>query len=134
MEKQDILLQMLEQPEKYTAQQWLEILDDPSCRRLYDLMSLTGSDVGSKSAADKLTDDNILQQWEKVETANQANEKNTVNHAKITSLRRWKIAVVVLAVVCFTGLAASSMRPVNRWNMPTSLFFPQVTQAASPVA
>ena len=35
MNKIDLLLQMMEQPHQYTADQWQEILADDECRELY---------------------------------------------------------------------------------------------------
>lgn len=107
MEKQDILLKMMEQPEKYSDQQWQEILDDPDCRRLYDMISLTGSVVAAKASTDRLTDDDIFLEWEKLEM---------LHKAKTVHLRRWKVAAVIMAVVCFTGLAVAAV--TNHWLSP----------------
>lgn len=41
MNKTDLLLQMMEQPQHYTAEEWQEILADEECRELYALMSKT---------------------------------------------------------------------------------------------
>ena len=43
MNKTDLLLQMMEQPQHYTAEEWQEILADEECRELYTLMSKTQS-------------------------------------------------------------------------------------------
>ena len=43
MNKIDVLLQMMEQPHRYTAEEWQEILSDNECRELYTLMSMTQS-------------------------------------------------------------------------------------------
>ena len=41
MNKTNLLLQMMEQPQLYTAEEWKEILADEECRELYMLMSIT---------------------------------------------------------------------------------------------
>ena len=43
MNKTDRLFQMMEQPQRYTADEWQEILADDECRELYTLMSKTRS-------------------------------------------------------------------------------------------
>ena len=45
MNKTDLLLQMMEQPQHYTAEEWQEILADEECRELYTLMSKTQSAI-----------------------------------------------------------------------------------------
>ena len=116
MEKQDILLRMMEHPEKYSDQQWQEILNDPDCRRLYDMLSLTHSAVAAKAVEDKLTDDEILSGWTKVEKAVKEKEQQPSPTAKIIPLRRWKVAAVVIAVVGLTGLAVAAVS--NHWFEP----------------
>ena len=38
MNKTDLLLQMMEQPQHYTAEEWQEILADEECREIYTLL------------------------------------------------------------------------------------------------
>ena len=56
MNKTDLLLQMLEQPQRYTAEEWQEILADDECRELYTLMSETQSAVDAARADEEVTD------------------------------------------------------------------------------
>ncbi len=53
----DQLLQMLEQPQRYTADEWQEILADDECRELYTLMSKTQSAVDAARANEEITDE-----------------------------------------------------------------------------
>ena len=50
MNKTDLLLQMMEQPQHYTAEEWQEILADEDCRELYTLMSKTQSAIDAARA------------------------------------------------------------------------------------
>ena len=59
MNKTDLLLQMLEQPHQYTADEWQEILADDECRELYTLMSKTQSAIDAARADQEVTDDMI---------------------------------------------------------------------------
>ena len=53
-QKTDVLLQMMEQPEQYSEQQWLDILSDEECRELYTMMAMT---QGAVDAATPLHDE-----------------------------------------------------------------------------
>ena len=65
MNKTDLLLQMMEQPHQYTADQWQEILADDECRELYTLMSKTQSAVDAARADGEITDDMIDAEWQR---------------------------------------------------------------------
>ncbi|MBQ9286401.1 MAG: DUF4974 domain-containing protein [Bacteroidaceae bacterium] len=54
-QKTDVLLQMMEQPEQYTEQQWLDILSDEECRGLYTMIALTQGAVDAARAEAPLT-------------------------------------------------------------------------------
>ena len=64
--KTDVLLHMMEQPERYTEEQWRDILSDSECRELYTLMALTRGSVAAAKADAALTDEEIEGEWEKV--------------------------------------------------------------------
>ncbi len=63
MDKTELLLHMMEQPEKYDDKQWREILADKECRTLYAMMSATRSAMDAERF-DRQADD-TLQQWER---------------------------------------------------------------------
>ena len=64
--KTDVLLHMMEQPERYTEEQWRDILSDSECRELYTLMAMTRGSFDAAKADAELTDEEIEREWEKV--------------------------------------------------------------------
>ena len=64
--KTDVLLRMMEQPERYTEEQWHDILSDNECRELYMLMAMTRGSLDAAKADAELTDEKIEREWEKV--------------------------------------------------------------------
>ncbi|MBQ6433364.1 MAG: DUF4974 domain-containing protein [Bacteroidaceae bacterium] len=64
--KTDVLLHMMEQPERYTEEQWRDILRDSECRELYTLMAMTHGSVAAAKADAELTEEEIEREWEKV--------------------------------------------------------------------
>ena len=66
MNKTDLLLQMMEQPQHYTAEEWQEILANEECRELYTLMSKTQSAIDAARADKEVTDDTIDAEWQRL--------------------------------------------------------------------
>ena len=66
MNKTDRLLQMMEQPQRYTADEWQEILADDECRELYTLMSKTRSAFDAARADEEVTDEMIDAEWQRL--------------------------------------------------------------------
>ena len=66
MNKTDLLLQMMEQPQHYTAEEWQEILADEDCRELYTLMSKTQGAIDAARAEQEVTDDMIDAEWQRL--------------------------------------------------------------------
>ena len=64
--KTDVLLHMMEQPERYTEELWRDILSDSECRELYTLMAMTRGSFDAAKADAALTDEEIEREWEKV--------------------------------------------------------------------
>ena len=64
--KTDVLLRMMEQPERYTEEQWHDILSDNECRELYTLMAMTRGSLDAAKADAELTDEEIEEEWKKV--------------------------------------------------------------------
>ena len=64
--KTEVLLRMMEQPERYTEEQWNDILSDNECRELYTLMALTRGSFDAAKADAALTDEEIEREWERV--------------------------------------------------------------------
>lgn len=66
MNKKDILLQMMQQPGDYSAEEWQEMLADDECRELYTIMAKIESLQYSAMTDDAITDDTISAEWERL--------------------------------------------------------------------
>ena len=64
--KTDVLLHMMEQPERYTEEQWRDILSDSECRELYTLMAMTHGSLNAAKADAAMTEEEIEEEWERV--------------------------------------------------------------------
>ena len=62
--KTDVLLRMMEQPERYTEEQWRDILSDSECHELYTLMSMTKGAIDANRI--KVSDEDVDEAWKKV--------------------------------------------------------------------
>ncbi len=101
MNKTDQLLRMLEHPERYTEQQWQEILADVECRELYSLIAKTRSALASKDAEERLTNEMIDKQWQRLATE---------CHAPAVTMPLWrKIAAAAVVVIICVGIAIAAV-------------------------
>ena len=101
MNKTEQLLKMLEHPERYNEQQWQEILADDECRELYSLMAKTRSAFAREQADERLTDEMIDEQWQRLETEHPT-------RAAIVPLWR-KVAAAAVVAVATIGIAVAAM-------------------------
>ena len=101
MNKTEQLLKMLEHPEQYSEQQWLDILADDECRELYSLMDKTRSVFTAEQADERLTDEMINEQWQRLEA-------EYPTHATIVPLLRKAAAAAVVAVATI-GIAIAAV-------------------------
>ena len=101
MNKTEQLLKMLEHPEQYTERQWQDILADDECRELYSLMAKTRSALASEQAAERLSDEMIDAQWQRL-----AGEQH--GRAAIVPLWR-KIAAAAVVVIACVGIAIAAV-------------------------
>ena len=93
--KTEVLLRMMEQPERYTEEQWRDILSNSECRELYTLMAMTRGSLDAAKADAELTDEEIEREWEKVMKV-----KSSLFHFSFK-----KIAAIFLAAAFLGGLA-----------------------------
>ena len=100
MNKSEQLLKMLEHPERYSEQQWQEILADDKCRELYSLMAKTRSAFTAEQADEGLTDEMINEEWQRLEAEYPA-------HATIVPL--WRKAAAAIVAVATIGIALAAM-------------------------
>ena len=110
MNKTDLLLQMMEQPKQYTAEEWQEILADDECRELYTLMSKTQSAIDAARAHEEVTDDMIDAEWQRL-----SDEKQEEKRDKYSFL---KIAAMFLGILMLSGIAYAAIQIVGHSNAP----------------
>ena len=110
MNKTDLLLQMMEQPQHYTAEEWQEILADEDCRELYTLMSKTQSAIDAARADQEVTDDMIDAEWQRL-----SDEKQEVRSRKYSLL---KFAAMFVGVLMLSGIAFAAIHIASYYNAP----------------
>jgi hypothetical protein len=112
MNKTDLLFQMLEQPHRYTAEEWQEILADDECRELYTLMSKTQSAVDAACADEKITDDMIEEEWKsfKIEELKRKDFNPTILQS-FNSMR--KFAAMIVGILMLSGIAYAAIHIVR---------------------
>ena len=110
MNKTDLLLQMMEQPQHYTAEEWQEILADEECRELYTLMSKTQSAIDAARADQEVTDDMIDAEWQRL-----SDEKQEVRNEKYSLLQ---FAAMFVGILMLSGIAFAAIQIVSHYNEP----------------
>ena len=110
MNKTDLLLQMMEQPQHYTAEEWQEILADEECCELYTLMSKTQSAIDAARAEEEITDDMIDAEWQRL-----SHEKREVKSEK-SSL--FKFAAMFVGILMLSGIAYAAFHVVRHKETP----------------
>lgn len=101
MNKTEQLITMLEHPERYTEQQWRDILADEECRELYSLMAKTRGALASEQADERLTDEMIAQQWQRLAAEHPG-------RAVVVPLWR-KVAAAAVVVIACVGIAIAAV-------------------------
>ena len=101
MNKTEQLLKMLEHPERYSEEQWREILADDECRELYSLMAKARSAFVREQADERLVDEMIDEQWQRLEA-------EYPTRATVVPLWRKAAAAAVVAVATI-GIAAAAI-------------------------
>ena len=102
MNKTDRLLQMMEQPQQYTADEWQEILADDECRELYTLMSKTQSAIDGVCADEEVTDEMIDAEWQRIAKP----------HSGMPTLL--KIAAMFIGILMLSGIAFAAIHIVSQ--------------------
>lgn len=105
MNKIDLLLQMMEQPHQYTAEQWQEILADDECRELYTLMSKTQSAIDASHADEDITDEMIDTEWQQLKTRHHYFQFR-------------KFAAMFVGILMLSGIAFAAIHIVTYNNTP----------------
>ena len=120
MNKTDLLLQMMEQPQHYTAEEWQEILADEECRELYTLISKTRSAIDATHADQEVTDDMIDAEWqrlsdEKRKATGRRVSGNEVRNEKFSLL---KFAAMFVGILMLSGIAFAAIHIASHYNAP----------------
>ena len=110
MNKTDLLLQMMEQPQHYTEEEWQEILADEECRELYTLMSKIQSAIDAARAEKEVTDDMIDDEWQRL-----SGEKQEVRSERYPFL---KFAAMFVGILMLSGIAYAAIHFVSHYNEP----------------
>lgn len=105
MNKTDLLFQMMEEPHRYTAEEWQEILADDECRELYTLMSMTQSAVDAERADEKFIDDMIDAEWLRLGSG-----KQEIRNKKYSFLKVAAMFVGILMLSCMAYAAIYVVR------------------------
>ena len=100
MNKTDVLLQMMEQPHRYRAEEWQEILSDDECRELYTLMSMTQSAVDAARADKKVTDEMIDGEWQRLSSVQ-------------SSFQLRKFAAMFVGILMLSGIAFAAIHIIS---------------------
>ena len=96
MDKSELLFQMMEHPERYSDEQWSEVLADDECKELYTMLSKIQSAIEVESIGKQQID----REWDKF----------LVNHDARSNSLHWQrmAAVAAIAIVC-VGLAIAAV-------------------------
>ena len=105
MNKTDLLLQMMEQPHRYTVEEWQEILADDECRELYTLMSMTQSAVDTARADKEVTDEMINGEWQRLSSVQ-------------SSFQFRKFAAMFVGILMLSGIAFAAIHIASHYNAP----------------
>ena len=100
MNKTDLLLQMMEQPHQYTAEEWQEILADDECRELYTLMSMTQSAVDAARVDKEVTDEMIDEEWQRLSSGQ-------------PSFQLRKFAAMFVGILMLSGIAFAAIHIIS---------------------
>ena len=129
MNKTDLLLQMLEQPHQYTADEWQEILADDECRELYTLMSKTQSAVDATRAEEGITDEMIDAEWQYFLTARHKSQFSIAwRRPLILNSQFRKLAAIFIGILLISGIAYAAIHLVRQHQKAEA---PQTEQTAT---
>ena len=128
MNKTDLLLQMMDQPQHYTAEEWQEILADEDCRELYTLMSKTQGAIDAARAEQEVTDDMIDAEWQRL-----SSEQSNFQFRKFAAMF---VGILMLSGIAFAAIQSltPSPSPKDEGSSYTQTQDTVVKQSASPSA
>ena len=101
MEKTDLLLLMMEHPQKYTDRQWKDVLADEECRELYALLAGISGIMATRENERRLRDEDVTAEWRRIEVGRPARIR------RIPTAR--KIAAVAVGMLIVSGIALAAI-------------------------
>lgn len=111
MDKSELLLRMLENPEQYSDEQLLELLADEECRELYEAMRLSADAFEVEDAKAKISAGLRDEEWQKFSMTHDADMdgRTTRRHYSLS-----KIAALFIGVLMLSGIAYAAYRMALR--------------------
>jgi len=103
MDKTAQLFLMMEHPERYTDEQWSEILADDECRELYTMLSMTRSAVDAQRIEQQASDEEVSREWDRFALANRL-------HPKESFARRHRIAAAAAIALIAAGIMVAAVQ------------------------
>lgn len=101
-DKIELLLDMVEHPERYSEQELEQLLADEECRETYSLMTDVRSGYESRNA-EQITDELVDEEWDKFARQHYPN-------AAATSAKVWrKMAAAIVGVLFLSGIAYAAI-------------------------
>ena len=111
MDKSELLLRMLENPEQYSDEQLLELLADEECRELYEAMRLSADAFEVEDAKAKISAGLKDEEWQKFSMTHDADldGRTARRHYSLS-----KIAALFIGVLMLSGIAYAAYRMAHR--------------------
>lgn len=105
MNKTEILLQMMQRPDEYTAAEWKEILSDDECRELYTMMSKIRCAFDTARTEKELSEDVIDSEWKRfVGTENQTSFRMI-----LCGINQSRVAASIVGILLISGMAIAAI-------------------------
>lgn len=111
MDKSELLLRMLENPEQYSDEQLLELLADEECRELYEAMRLSADAFQMEDAKAKISAGLKDEEWQKFSMTYDADLDGRTNRRHYSLS---KIAALFIGVLMLSGIAYAAYRMALR--------------------
>ncbi len=111
MDKSELLLRMLENPEQYSDEQLLELLADEECRELYEAMRLSADAFQMEDAKAKISEGLKDEEWQIFSMTHDADSdgRTARRHYSLS-----KIAALFIGVLMLSGIAYAAYRMALR--------------------
>ena len=121
MDKSELLLRMVENPEQYSDEQIQELLTDEECRELYEAMRLSADAFELEDAKAKIAAGLKDEEWQKFESSQAISQKSESQEISASSLPAgkgkngvfFKIAAMFIGLLVLSGIAYAAYQIAN---------------------